>query len=137
MSDLYIHVCITVSHILKRANFISKCHNRPRVSFFIQKCYKMHFGVRLHGQNACYVIFWNIAPKHWIYILLLFMTLYLLGICYWMCFCSRRAYHIENMVDIKNLKHFIMRQFVDFKYRIWWYHAWIFSILHIFPGKFW
>ena len=82
MSDLYIHVCITVSHILKRANFISKCHNRPRVSFFIQKCYKMHFGVRLHGQNACYVIFWNIAPKHWIYILLLFMTLYLLGICY-------------------------------------------------------
>jgi hypothetical protein len=32
-----------------------------------QKCYKMHCGVRLHGQNACYVIFWNIAPKHWIY----------------------------------------------------------------------
>jgi hypothetical protein len=28
----------------------------------------MHCGVRLHGQNACYVIFWNIAPKHWIYI---------------------------------------------------------------------
>jgi len=27
----------------------------------------MHCGVRLHGQNACYVIFWNIAPKHWIY----------------------------------------------------------------------
>jgi hypothetical protein len=26
---------------------------------------------------------------------------------------------IENMVDIKNLKNFIMRQFVDFKYRIW------------------
>jgi len=22
----------------------------------------MHCGVRLHGQNACYVIFWNIAP---------------------------------------------------------------------------
>jgi hypothetical protein len=31
------------------------------------ECYKMHCGVRLHGQNACYVIFWNIAPKHWIY----------------------------------------------------------------------
>jgi len=30
------------------------------------------------------------------------------------------------MVDIKNLKKFIMRQFVDFKYRIWWYHYWIF-----------
>jgi len=27
----------------------------------------MHCGVRLHGQNACYVIFWNIAPQHWIY----------------------------------------------------------------------
>ena len=38
------------------------CHNRPRVTFFIQKCYKMHCVVRLHGQNACYVIFWNIAP---------------------------------------------------------------------------
>jgi hypothetical protein len=33
------------------------------------------------------------------------------------CFCSRRAYNIENMVDIKNLKNFIMQQFVDFKYR--------------------
>jgi hypothetical protein len=29
------------------------------------------------------------------------------------------AYNIENMVDIKNLKNFIMQQFVDFKYRIW------------------
>ena len=28
-------------------------------------------------------------------------------------------YNIENMVDIKNLKNFIMQQFVDFKYRIW------------------
>jgi hypothetical protein len=35
-----------------------------------------------------------------------------------MCFCSRRAYDIENMVDIKNFKKFIMQQFVDFKYRI-------------------
>jgi hypothetical protein len=34
---------------------------------FIQTCYKMHCGVRLHGQNACNVIFWNIASKHWIY----------------------------------------------------------------------
>jgi hypothetical protein len=25
----------------------------------------MHCGVRLHGQNACYVIFWNISPKPW------------------------------------------------------------------------
>jgi hypothetical protein len=29
----------------------------------MQKCYKMHCGVRLHGWNACYIIFWNIAPK--------------------------------------------------------------------------
>jgi hypothetical protein len=36
-----------------------------------------------------------------------------------MGFCSRRAYNIKNMVDIKNLKKFIMWQFVDFKYRIW------------------
>jgi hypothetical protein len=59
-------------------------------------------------------------------ILFLFMTLWLLAICYWMCFCSRRAYHIENMVDIKNFKNVIMQQFVNFKYRIWWYHDWIF-----------
>jgi hypothetical protein len=44
-----------------------KCHNRPRVTCFIQKYYTMHCSVRLHGQNACYVIFWNIAPQHWIY----------------------------------------------------------------------
>jgi hypothetical protein len=37
-----------------------------------------------------------------------------------MCFCSRRSYNIENMVDIKNLKQFIMTQFVGFKHRIWW-----------------
>jgi hypothetical protein len=36
-----------------------------------------------------------------------------------MGFCRRRAYNIENMVDIKYLKNFIMQQFVDFKYRIW------------------
>ena len=43
-----------------------------------------------------------------------------------MCFCSRRVYNIGNAVDIKNLNKFIMRQFVDFKHRIWWYHDWIF-----------
>jgi len=42
-------------------------HNRHRLTFFIQKCYKLYCGVRLHGQNACYIIFWNIALKHWIY----------------------------------------------------------------------
>jgi hypothetical protein len=34
-------------------------------------------------------------------------------------FAVRRAYNIENMVDIKNLKKIIMIQFVDFKHRIW------------------
>jgi hypothetical protein len=29
--------------------------------------FEVYCGVRLYGQNACYVIFWNIAPKHWIY----------------------------------------------------------------------
>ena len=43
-----------------------------------------------------------------------------------MCFCSRKANNIENMVDIKNLKKFIMQQFVDFKYSIWRYHDCIF-----------
>jgi hypothetical protein len=31
-----------------------------------------------------------------------------------MCFCSETEYNIENMVDIKNLKKFIMQQFGDF-----------------------
>jgi hypothetical protein len=44
---------------------------------FIQTCYKMHCGVRLHGQNACYVIFWNIASKHWIYMDTGISTLYM------------------------------------------------------------
>ncbi len=36
---------------------------------FHTKIDKMLCGVRLHGgRNACYAIFWNIAPKHWIYI---------------------------------------------------------------------
>jgi hypothetical protein len=34
---------------------------------FHTKMLQMHCGVRLHGQNTCNVIFWNIAPKHWIY----------------------------------------------------------------------
>jgi hypothetical protein len=36
------------------------------LSFAYTKYYKMHCGVRLHGQNVCYVIFWKIAPQHWI-----------------------------------------------------------------------
>jgi hypothetical protein len=42
-----------------------KCHNRYRVTFITQKSNKKHCGVRLHGRDTCYVIFWNIAPKHW------------------------------------------------------------------------
>ena len=55
-----------------------------------------------------------------------------------MCFCSRRAFNIENLVNIKNLKNFIMLQFVDFGLNIGYGDIMIgfFSILHIFPGKF-
>ena len=54
-----------------------------------------------------------------------------------MCFCSRRAYDIENMVDIKNFKNFIMHQFVDFTY-IEYGDIMIgfLSILQFFTGKF-
>ena len=41
---------------------------QTQTDIFHTKCYKIHCGVRLHGQNVCYVIFCNIAPKHWIYI---------------------------------------------------------------------
>ena len=40
----------------------------------------------------------------------LFMTSWLLGI-YAIYFCSRRAYNIENMVNIKTFINFIMHQF--------------------------
>ena len=45
----------------------------------------------IHGQRVLQLI------------LFLFMTFLLLGICDWIWFCSRRAYNIENMVDIKNM----------------------------------
>ena len=85
-------------------------------------------GFRLHGQNACYVIFWNIAPKNWIhmdtgYCNSFSFTLWLY--MYWE-YVIECVFAVENMVDIKNLKNFIMQQFVDFKYRIWWYYDWIF-----------
>ena len=74
----------------------------------------------MHGQRVLQLI------------LFLSMTLWLLEICDWTCFCSGRVYNIENMVDIKNFKNFIMHQFVDFKYRIWRYHDWIFFSPTIF-----
>ena len=43
-----------------------KMSQQTQSDIFHTKCCKMHCGVRLHGRNACYVIFWNIAPKHWI-----------------------------------------------------------------------
>ena len=57
----------------------------------------------IHGQRVLQLI------------LFLLMTLY----NYWeyVIECVFVVY-IENIIDIKNLKNFIMQQFVDFKYRI-------------------
>ena len=95
----------------------------------------MHCGVRLHGQNACYVIFWNIAPKHWIYmgIATHFIFIYDFIIIGNMLLNVFLQYNIENMVDIKNFKNFIMLtsniEYGDIMIGF-------FSILQFFPGKF-
>ena len=134
-----------VSHLkAKNINIIFCCYHvqisltmsqQTQSDILMQKCYKMHCGVRLHDLNACYVIFWNAVlllntgytwtqgvVTHFIFV----YDFIIIGICYWMCSCSRKAYTIENVVDITNLINFIMHGFVDFKYRIWWYHDWIF-----------
>jgi len=54
-----------------------------------------------------------------------------------MCFCSRRAYNIENMVDIKNLKknhHVPVLSTLNIEYGD--IIIGFFSILQIFPHKF-
>jgi hypothetical protein len=110
------------------------CHKSPRVTFFIQKYYKMHCGVRLHGQNACYVIFWDIASQHWIYMdrgycnsFYFYLWLY----NYWeyvieCVFAVGGHIILKIWLILKNLKKIIMTQFVDYKHRIWWYNYWIF-----------
>ena len=105
-----------------------KCHSRPRVAFFIQQYYKMHCGVRLHGQNACSVIFWNIAPQHWIYMDRVYCNssyFYLSFYNYWK-YAIECVYAVEGHILLKIWlilrvkKKIIMIQCVDFKHRIWW-----------------
>jgi hypothetical protein len=59
--------------------------------------------MRLHGQNACYVIFWNIAPKHWIYMDT--------GYCNTFYFCLRLynywEYVIECAFAVETTMHFV------------------------------
>ena len=39
-------------------------HNRPSLTFFTPKCYKIHQGVMLQLQYEYYAIFWKIFPMH-------------------------------------------------------------------------
>ena len=52
------------------------------------KMLQIHCDVKLHGQNACYVIFWNIAPNHWIYMDRL---------------CCNSFYFIDDFIIIGNM----------------------------------
>ena len=83
----------------------------------------MHCGVRLHGRNECYVIFWNIAGYTWTEgIATHFIFIYdflIIGNMLLNVFLQQKGINIENMVNIKKKLNFIMQQFVDFKYRIW------------------
>ena len=53
-----------------------------------------------------------------------------------MCFCSRRAYNNENMVDIKNFKNFIMHSLLTSNIEYGDIMIGFFSITQYFPGKF-
>ena len=53
-----------------------------------------------------------------------------------MCFCSRRAYNIENMVDIKNLKNSSCGSLLTSNIGYGDIMIGFFSNLRIFPGKF-
>jgi hypothetical protein len=122
-----------------------KCHNRHRVTFVMQKCYKMHCGVRLHGRNACYVIFWNIAPKHWIYM----DRGYCNSFYFYLWLYNYWEYVIECVFAVEG--HIILKIWLTV--RIWKNSSCsslltsnivygdimigFFSILQIFPGKFW
>ena len=53
-----------------------------------------------------------------------------------MCFCSRRAYNIENMVDIKNLKISSCSSLLTSNIEYGDIMIGFFSILQLFPGKY-
>ena len=104
----------------------------------------MHCGVRLHGQNACYVIFWNIAPKHWIYMKTGYCNLFYF--CLWLY--NYWEYVIECVFAVEG--HIILKIWLILRIlknsscgslstsNIEYGDIMIgfFSILHIFPGKF-
>ena len=49
---IYLFDCYSMYMLCANKEFIHlfiQCHNRPRMTFFIPKCYKMHCGVGLHG----------------------------------------------------------------------------------------
>lgn len=104
----------------------------------------MHCGVRLHGRNACYVIFWNIAPKHWIYMKTGYCNLFYF--CLWLY--NYWEYVIECVFAVEG--HIILKIWLILRIKknsscsslstsnIEYGDIMIgfFSILHIFPGKF-
>ena len=112
---------------------------------FHTKILKMHGGVRLHGQNACYVIFGNIAPKHWIYM----DNGYCNSFSFSLWLYNYWEYVIECGFAVEG--HIILKIWLILKilkisscgslltsnigYGI--IMIGFFSILHIFPGKFW
>jgi hypothetical protein len=61
----------------------------------------MHSGVRLHGQNASYVIFWNIALKHWIYM----ETGYRNSIYYCLRLYDYWEYVIESIFAVEGISY--------------------------------
>ncbi len=42
-------------------------HNRPSLTFFTPKCYKIHQGVMLQLQYENYALFWKLFPMHQMY----------------------------------------------------------------------
>ena len=101
-------------------------------------------GVRLHGQNACYVIFWNIAPKHWIYM----DRGYCNSFYFYLWLYNYWEYVIECVFAVEG--HIIMKIWLILRIlkissctslltsNIEYGHIMIgfFSILQFFPGKF-
>ena len=112
---------------------------------FHTKMLQMHCGVRLHGQNACYVIFWNIAPKHWIYMdrgycnsFYFYLWLY----NYWE-YVTECVFAVEGHIILKIwlilriLKNSSCSSLSTSNIEYSEIMIGFFSILQIFPGKFW
>ena len=95
--------------------------------------YKMEWGVRLHGPITCYVIFWNIAHQHWIYMNRGYCNsfhLYLWLDDYWECMqyifavdwhIILKIWSILRLLSISSYTSFFYSE-----YRIWWHHYCLF-----------